>query len=97
MTPLAKLLHEARETGNYQALLDAVPYARFLGFEIADHGGELTGVMRYSDHLVGNANVDALHGGTLGALLELTAIFKLMTVPEAVSVPRTVTRLWIGE
>jgi uncharacterized protein (TIGR00369 family) len=46
--------------------------------------------MRYSDHLVGNASVPALHGGTLGALMESTAIFKLLWHGETTAVPKTI-------
>ena len=67
-----------RESGDFGPLEEAIPYNRFMGItaELAD--GEVTGRMRYSDHLVGNAHVPALHGGTLGALMESTAIFMLL-------------------
>ena len=48
------------------------------------------GRMKYSDHLVGNANVPALHGGTLGALMESTAIFMLLWEGETESIPKTI-------
>ena len=67
-----------RDTGDFEPLHEAIPYARFMGIsgELVD--GDVIGRMRYSDHLVGNASVPALHGGTLGALMESTAIFNLL-------------------
>ena len=69
MTPLIEQLAEAKREGNYQAFMDAIPYARFLGLSGAMVGDELITTMHYADHLIGNPALPALHGGTLGALL----------------------------
>jgi uncharacterized protein (TIGR00369 family) len=81
---------DLRQTGDFRSLQEAIPYARFMGIsgELVD--GEVIGRMRYSDHLVGNANVPALHGGTLGALMESTAIFKLLWHGETTAIPKTI-------
>ena len=67
-----------RESGDFGPLEALIPYNRFMGITAALVDGEVTGRMKYSDHLVGNASVPALHGGTLGALMESTAIFMLL-------------------
>jgi uncharacterized protein (TIGR00369 family) len=79
-----------RESGDFGPLQEAIPYVRFMGItaELAD--GDVRGRMQYSEHLVGNANVPALHGGTLGALMESTAIFKLLWHGETEAVPKTI-------
>ena len=87
---LRERLDHARTTGDFDPLLEAIPYARFLGFTVMRDGSDLIGKMSYADHLVGNAKVQALHGGTLGALLELTAVCKLLSVGDSVAVPKTV-------
>jgi uncharacterized protein (TIGR00369 family) len=79
-----------RETGDFTALQEAIPYSRFMGITAELVDGEVIGRMRYSDHLVGNATVPALHGGTLGALMESTAIFKLLWHGETTTVPKTI-------
>jgi len=84
-------LEEARRAGDYQAFVDAVPYARFLGLTAAKVGDELVTTMRYADHLVGNPALPALHGGTLGALLESAAIFELLWRAETIVLPKTIT------
>lgn len=76
---------------DYQGLIDLVPYARFLGLTAAMQGDELITTMRYGDHLIGNASLPALHGGTLGALLESAAIFELMWRAETIVLPKTIT------
>jgi uncharacterized protein (TIGR00369 family) len=87
---LAERLIEARRTGDFAPLIAEIPYARFMGFEVRVEEGDVLGVMRFAEHLVGNPNVDALHGGTLGALMEFTGIFKLLYAEEAMKVPKTV-------
>jgi uncharacterized protein (TIGR00369 family) len=84
-------LAEARRAGDYQAFVDAVPYARFLGLTADKVGDELVTTMRYADHLIGNPALPALHGGTLGALLESAAIFELLWRAETLVLPKTVT------
>ena len=52
---------------------------------------ELITTMRYGDHLIGNPALPALHGGTLGALLESAAIFELLWRAETIVLPKTIT------
>ena len=56
------------------AIVAAVPYSRFLGVTFERRGDELTSVMAYTEDLIGNAMLPALHGGATAAFLELTAI-----------------------
>ena len=79
-----------RESGNFDLLQEAIPYAKFMGITAELVDGDVIGRMKYSDHLVGNATVPALHGGTLGALMESTAIFKLLWHGETDAIPKTI-------
>jgi uncharacterized protein (TIGR00369 family) len=79
-----------RETGDFTAIQEAIPYTRFMGITAELVDDDVIGRMRYSDHLIGNASVPALHGGTLGALMESTAIFKLLWHGETAAVPKTI-------
>ncbi len=81
----------AKASQDYQGLIDLVPYATFLGLTAARHGDELITTMRYGEHLIGNPAIPALHGGTLGALLESAAIFELLWRAETVVLPKTIT------
>jgi uncharacterized protein (TIGR00369 family) len=81
----------ARASHDYQALVDLVPYAGFLGLTAAMEGDELITTMRFGDHLIGNPALPALHGGTLGALLESAAVFELLCRSETVVLPKTIT------
>ncbi|MFW6051240.1 MAG: PaaI family thioesterase [Myxococcota bacterium] len=90
MKTLLDRIERARRTGDFAPVLDAVPYARFLGIEVDTTEGRLTGRLRYAEHLIGNATIPALHGGTIGALLESTAIFKLLWEADTFRVPKTI-------
>ncbi len=79
-----------RETGDFEELQEAIPYARFMGITAELRDGDVIGKMAYNERLIGNSMVQALHGGTLGALLESTAIFKLLYQGETIAVPKTI-------
>ena len=52
--------------------------------------GELLTRMRYHPELIGNTFLPAIHGGTLGAMLEMAAIFHLLWETETETVPKIV-------
>lgn len=85
------LLRAAKATGDYRPLMDAIPYAKWLGITSVQVDGEYLGKLAYKDELIGNPALPALHGGTLGALLESTAVFALLRAQETVTVPKTIT------
>jgi uncharacterized protein (TIGR00369 family) len=73
-----------------KALVDAIPYARFLGVEVERGETAWDCVLPFRDELVGNARLPAIHGGVLGAFLELTALLRLMDEDGIVIVPRPI-------
>jgi uncharacterized protein (TIGR00369 family) len=81
----------ARAANDLDALVDLIPYARWLGLRLDELDGELVVTMKFSEHLIGNPALPALHGGTLGALLESAAIFELLWRSETVVLPKTIT------
>ena len=70
--------------------LDRIPYARYLGVEIEEDPDGLVCVLPFRDDLVGNASLPALHGGVVGAFLELTALVHLIRVGEGERVPKPI-------
>lgn len=73
-----------------EALAELVPYARFMGFRVEIRGTEVTAGMPFADHLVGNVMLPALHGGTIGALLEWTAVLQLLRDSDCQRLPKTI-------
>lgn len=100
MTPLTEVLKSAKERGDVASLVDAIPYLKFLGIR-ADltpgpsgaTGGQavLVGTMKYEPPLIGNVSLPALHGGTIGALLESTASLLVLWETETIALPKIVT------
>ena len=66
-----------RRDAALRALVDGVPYIKFIGIGFDRRGDELTGVMHYDPKLIGNPMLPALHGGVTAAFLEVTAIVTL--------------------
>ncbi len=89
---LLERLAEAKRTNRLGAMIGAIPYASLLGLEAAIvESGELVTTMRFSQPLIGNAQLPAIHGGAIGALLESAAVFELLWRAEATVLPKTIT------
>jgi len=72
------------------ALLDRLPYARFLGLVSEGDGEALTVTMPFADRLIGNPMLPALHGGATAALLELTAVAQVALSYPRLRLPRPI-------
>jgi uncharacterized protein (TIGR00369 family) len=70
--------------------LQRVPYVRFLGMRAELAGDEMTAVLPFTDHLIGNVMLPALHGGVIGAFLEMTALAQLSVVQPSSRVHKTI-------
>lgn len=66
-----------RRDAALRALVEGIPYARFLNIGFERHGDELTSVLGYHEALIGNPALPALHGGVTAAFLETTALIEL--------------------
>lgn len=82
---------EAKRTGDWNRLLEWLPYMRFLGLRLEERGGALLGRLPFAEHLVGNASIPALHGGALASVLEASAQVELLYRAETVVLPKTIT------
>ena len=88
-----KSLQKLREAGrgqDMQAVVDAIPYARFLGVRVDIKGNELTTILPFREHLIGNTTLPALHGGALGAFLEMTSAIQLLYNTRCEAMPKTI-------
>ena len=72
------------------AFLQKVPYVRFLGMRIELAGDEMTAVLPFSPHLIGNTLLPALQGGVLGAFMEMTALAQLSVIAPSPKVHKTI-------
>jgi uncharacterized protein (TIGR00369 family) len=88
-----KILLELRDQGRAQdltALLEHIPYAKFLGLQVEQQGNEIITILPFQEHLVGNTNLPAIHGGAVGAMLEMTAVLQLIFDTACERLPKTV-------
>ena len=90
-TDIATLLKKAQETGNYTPLMQAIPYALFMGVEMnIDAGGLPLFHLPFQQKNIGNAVLPAIHGGVIGGYLEHSAILHFMCARETTDLPKTV-------
>jgi acyl-coenzyme A thioesterase PaaI-like protein len=68
---------KARRDAALNRLVGGIPYIQFLGVGFERMGDELTAQLSFSDKLIGNPMLPAIHGGVTGAFLEITAIVEL--------------------
>ena len=73
-----------------EAFLQRVPYVRFLGMRAELSGDEMTAILPAAPHLVGNTFLQALHGGVIGAFLEMTALAQLSVTQGSTRVHKTI-------
>ena len=66
-----------RRDAALKALVAGVPYIRFLDITFDRRGDDLTGVLHFSDRVIGNPTLPAIHGGVTAAFLEVTSIITL--------------------
>lgn len=67
-----------------------IPYARMLGVRIEETSSGLLCVMPFQPDIVGNVVLPAVHGGVVGAFLELTALLQLVELAEGERVARPI-------
>ncbi|MBL8913415.1 MAG: PaaI family thioesterase [Archangium sp.] len=92
MSQLDKALGGDVDGGKTALELAQIPYLKMLGMRLEERDGRRVGVMAFAEHLVGNPTIPALHGGTLGGLLESIAHFELMAQrDEKQKLPKTIT------
>lgn len=72
------------------AVLAGMPFARFLGVTAELKGDELTLVLPFRVELIGNPMLPAIHGGVIGAFMEITAISALAAKQRQPRLPKTI-------
>ena len=72
------------------AFLETMPFAAALGMRCEIFGDEMTAVLPFQDKLIGNAVIRALHGGAIGAFLEMTAMAQLYLVGDLATPPKPI-------
>lgn len=87
----AERIATAKATGEFADLVERIPFATMIGLGLELQDGEVLGRLRYRPANIGNTALPALHGGTIAALLESTAIFEVLWRNDVVVLPKIVS------
>ncbi len=71
------------------SVLATYPFARFLGVEL-DVDAEVTLRLPFAPHLIGNPMIPALHGGVIGAFMEIAAMAQLAHSEHFAKIPKPI-------
>ena len=83
-------LQQASSQERLKVLADQIPYAKFLGMTAEDLDGIVITCLPFKTALIGNRNLPAIHGGVLGAFLELTSVIQIMHDSAYAQLPKTI-------
>ncbi len=73
-----------------QDFLARVPFAQTLGFRCDIRGGEMTAILPANEQLMGNVAIRAIHGGAMGAFLELAAMSQVFLATQLERPPKPI-------
>ena len=77
LSPESVSLIKKRRNEALSQLIASIPYISFLGVGFERRGYEITAILPFKDDLIGNPSLPALHGGSIAAFLEISAIIGL--------------------
>ena len=83
-------LEQAHERGDYEALLNLVPYAKLIGIECSRLGDELLFRLPANKDNIGNPILPALHGGVIAGFMELSAALHLLVFTGVPGLPKII-------
>ena len=77
ISPEPVALIKKRRNEALSQLINSIPYISFLGVDFERRGDEITAILPFKEELIGNPSLPALHGGSIAAFLEISAIIGL--------------------
>lgn len=85
-----EILKHTRESGDFSRMLDAVPYAKWIGLQCERFGDDLIFRLPKKEENLGNPILPAIHGGVIGGFMEMSAAIYLMMSQDTFRMPRIV-------
>ena len=85
-----EILKHTRESGDFSRMLDAVPYAKWIGLQCERFGDDLIFCLPKKEENLGNPILPAIHGGVIGGFMEMSAAIYLMMSQDTFRMPRIV-------
>jgi len=84
------IVAQVHASGDYQPLIDVIPYAGVIGLEIERFGDEMVFRLPANPENIGNPTLPAIHGGVLASFMELSAVFQLITALPQPRLPKII-------
>lgn len=75
---LNQLLSQAHENGDYDSLINLMPYAKLLGMQCPRQGEDMIFHLPANQDNIGNPILPALHGGVIAGFMEHAAMLHLL-------------------
>ena len=87
---LTDLIRRDPDAETLKLWLARIPYASYLGMEANVEGNEILFRLPPDEKLIGNASLPALHGGVVGAFMELSGAIHLVAKMEKPVLPKVI-------
>ncbi len=86
----SKVITEAHQTGDFQTVVDNIPYAQFIGLKFQRLGQDILFHLPASPDNIGNPILPAIHGGVIGGFMELSASLQLVMTMDSFALPKMI-------
>lgn len=85
---LKAAIARAQQQRDYTALIDAIPYAKYLGIKMQQQDDALQFLLKFKPQLIGNPMLPAIHGGVVAGFLEHSAILHTIIAQQSATMPK---------
>ena len=80
-----------RESKDFDKAIEMIPYAKLLGIRFKESDDKsLLFHLPFSESIIGNLRLPAIHGGVIGGFMESAAIIHLMWAMESGGMPKVI-------
>lgn len=91
ITPnFAEIIRVAHQSGDFQSVVDNIPYAQFIGLKFQRLGQDILFHLPANPDNIGNPILPAIHGGVIGGFMELSASLQLMMTMDSFTLPKMI-------
>lgn len=84
------VLQQAQQSGDFQPLVDGIPYANLIGLTFQRFGQDVLFHLPANENNIGNPILPAIHGGVIGGFMELAASLHLMMTMDTAALPKMI-------
>ena len=90
MAEFEEILKDSNTSGDYQNVLQAIPYAQLIGMDFQKFGQDVIFKLPDNGNNIGNPILPAVHGGVVGGFMEMSAAMHLLMFLDTPAMPKIV-------